>query len=109
MLSRSQIELPLDTLPAKTHSAQTLRVNADVLWQRLDDEVIVIQLKTDHIYSLNHTGARLWELLADGKDLPSIRIELENEFSVSPDKLATEIEDTLSLLVSEQLLITLEP
>jgi hypothetical protein len=99
----------LNTLLAKTPSAQPLRVHADVLWQRLDDEVIVMQLKTDQIYSLNHTGARLWELLAGGKDLRSIRVELENEFSVSPDRLATEIEETLALLIGEQLLIALEP
>ncbi len=99
----------MNTPPAKTPSAQALRINADVLWQRLDDEVIVMQLKTDHIYSLNHTGARLWELLAGGKDLPSIRIELENEFSVSPDRLAAEIDETLALLIGEQLLVTPEP
>jgi len=80
-----------------------------VLWQRLDDEVIVMRLKTDQIYSLNYTGARFWELLSGGSDLASIRGELENEFGVSSDMLATEIEETLALLIREQLLIRTEP
>lgn len=106
---RSSIELQLNPTAVKSSSSQCFIVNADVLWQRLDDEVIVVQLKTDQIYSLNHSGARLWELLAGGKDLASIRVELENEFSVSPDRLATEIEETLALLIGEQLLIAQEP
>ena len=80
-----------------------------MLWQRLDDEVIVIQLKTDQIFSLNHTGARFWELLSSGSDLAWIRGELENEFGVSSDMLTAEIEETLALLIREQLLIPAEP
>src|ERR1700722_18965566 len=97
------------TTAAKSSSSQNLRVNADVLWQRLDDEVIVMQLETDNIYSLNHTGARFWELLVAGKDLPSIQLELENEFGVTSEMLAAEIEKTLALLIGEQLLIAMEP
>lgn len=99
----------MTTPAAKSSFGQNLQVNADVLWQRLDDEVIVMQLKTDQIYSLNHTGARFWELLAGGKDLPSICAELENEFSVASDLLAVEVEKTLALLIGEQLLIQKEP
>lgn len=71
--------------------------------------MIVMQLKTDHIYSLNHTGARFWELLATGRDLPSIQLELENEFGVAAETLAAEIEKTLAVLIGEQLLIAMEP
>ena len=98
-----------NTPAAKTPTGQNLRVNADVLWQRLDDEVIVMQLQTDHIYSLNHTGARFWELLVAGKDLPSIQLELENEFGVTAEILAAEIEKTLAVLIGERLLIAMEP
>jgi hypothetical protein len=99
----------LNTPALRLVSSQNLRVNADVLWQRLDDEVIVMQLKTDHIYSLNHTGARFWELLVAGQDLPSIQVELANEFHITSEMLAAEIEKTLALLISEQLLIAREP
>jgi hypothetical protein len=94
----------LNTLAAKSSSVQYLRVSKDVLWQRLDDEVIVMQLRTDQIYSLNYTGARFWELLVSGKDVLSICGELENEFGVSSGTLAAEIDETLAFLISEKLL-----
>ena len=99
----------MNTPALKSPSSQNVQINADVLWQRLDDEVIVMQLKTDHIYSLNHTGARLWELVAAGNDLPSIQSELENEFGLASEMLAAEIEKTLALLIGERLLIAMEP
>ncbi|HEX3409957.1 MAG TPA: PqqD family protein [Candidatus Binataceae bacterium] len=85
-----------------------MRPNPDVLWQRLDDEVIVMQLKTDRIFSLNPTGARFWELIARGMKLDAVREEMGKEFDVSPEVLAAEVEGILALLIGEQLLIAEE-
>lgn len=94
--------------PAAPSSGQVLQPSPDVLWRRLDDEVILMQLRTDRIFSLNHTGARFWELIVAGMDLESIREALEDEFDVSPEVLAAEVEEILALLISEQLLIPQE-
>jgi len=94
--------------PAAASSGQVLQPSPDVLWRRLDDEVILMQLRTDRIFSLNHTGARFWELIVAGMDLESIREALEDEFDVSPEVLAAEVEEILALLISEQLLIPQE-
>ena len=99
----------MNTPALKSPASQNLQINADVLWQRLDNEVIVMQSKTDHIYSLNHIGARLWELLAAENDLPSIQSELENDFGLASEMLAAEIEKTLAPLIAERLLIAMEP
>jgi len=97
----------LSTTPRS--SAQDLQPSPDVLWQRLDDEVIVMQLQTDRIFSLNPTGARFWELVAGGMKLDAIREEMGKEFDVPPDILAAEVEGILALLIGEQLLIPREP
>lgn len=89
-------------------SAQSLQPDPDVLWQRLDDEVIVMQLKTDRIFSLNPTGARFWELIAGGMKLDAVRAQMGQEFEVPPEVLAAEVEGILELLLSEQLLIARE-
>jgi hypothetical protein len=93
---------------APTSPAQSLQPNPDVLWQRLDDEVIVMQLKTDRIFSLNATGARFWELIAGGMELAAVREEMGKEFDVPPEVLAAEVEGILTLLIGEQLLIARE-
>lgn len=90
-------------------AAETLRPSPDVLWQRLDDQVILMHLKTDRIYSLNSTGARFWELIAGGTKLAAVRRELGAEFDVTPEVLAAEVEGILALMIGEQLLIAVEP
>jgi Coenzyme PQQ synthesis protein D (PqqD) len=93
---------------ARAPSAQCLQPSPDVLWQRLDDEVIVMQLKTDLIFSLNPTGARFWELIAGGMKLEAVHEEMGKEFDVPPEVLATEVEGILALMIREQLLISRE-
>jgi hypothetical protein len=86
----------------------SLLPSPDVLWQRLDDEVIVMQLKTDRIFSLNPTGARFWELIAGGMKLAAVCEKMGEEFDVAPEVLAAEVERILTLLIGEQLLIAQE-
>jgi Coenzyme PQQ synthesis protein D (PqqD) len=93
---------------ASGDSTQSLQPNPDVLWQRLDGEVIVMQLKTDRIFSLNTTAARCWELIAGGMTLDAARAAMGHEFEVSPEVLAAEFEAILKNLIDEQLLIARE-
>ena len=44
-----------------------LRPAADLSWRRVDDEIVILDLRTRAYYSLNEVGARIWELLADGR------------------------------------------
>jgi hypothetical protein len=81
------------------------RLDADVVAQRLDDEVVLIQLKTDRIFVLNRTGARLWELLAGGHELAEIQRQMVQEFDVGENQLAAETTAFLSLLAAEHLVI----
>ncbi len=79
--------------------------NPDALFQKLGNEVVLVNLKTDRIFELNETAARLWELLVEGKDLESIEKELAEEFAVDSAGLRVEIERTLVLMEKEQLLL----
>ena len=78
--------------------------NPDVIAERLGDEVAVLNLKTNRFFVLNSTGARLWELLQAGKDIPSIEVQLRGEFDVDPNELAAEVKRMLQSLKDEQLI-----
>ena len=73
-----------------------LRPNPDVVVRRLQDELVLVNMRTNRIYALNRTGARYWELLAEGHDRPVIEARLLQEFDVAPAELSTEI-DALTL------------
>ena len=53
--------------------------------QTLDDEVVVLDLKSSSYLLLNPTGATLWPLLTEGATLEALVGHLVNEFSVDLD------------------------
>lgn len=99
---------PLQAAPAelmRISPSLSHRPNPDVLWRRLDDEVILMQLKTDQMFSLNRTGGRFWELIAGGLPLEAACEQMSREFEVAPERLTAEIREVLDLLIAEQLLL----
>jgi hypothetical protein len=80
-----------------------LRPEDDVVSRRLEDEVVLVHLRTNRIYTLNETGARLWELLKEGRDRAEIEEQLLQEFEVEREQLLEEVERLLSHLTREGL------
>lgn len=76
----------------------------DVVTQRLDDELVVVHLRTNRIFVLNRTAARYWELLDSGLDSAQIQETLLREFAVEEDELRGEIESFARTLASEELI-----
>ena len=75
----------------------------DVAFQRLEDEIVLVHLKTNQIFALNETGARFWELLAEGKPREEIESTMLAEFDVSREQLDAEIARLLDALAAERL------
>lgn len=76
----------------------------DVLTRRLDEERVLVHVGTGRIYSLNDTGARYWELLAEGRDREEIETVLREEFVVDRKTLRRELDRLEAELVDAGLL-----
>jgi hypothetical protein len=74
-----------------------------VVARRLEDEIVLVNLATDRIFSLNRTGARYWELLDDGLEQDVIVRRLLDEFDVDRPTLEQEIASITAQLRSEGL------
>ena len=81
-----------------------MQVNPDVVARRLDDEVVLVHLRTNEIYRLNFTGARFWELLGEGLELDEVKRSLESEFEVDRHSLDHEVERLVAELTDQGLL-----
>lgn len=82
---------------------EKVQPSKDVVSRRVGDEVVLVNLQSDQMYSLNPTGARAWELLTEGYDADAIESTLSDEFSVDRAEVRREIETLLDDLVREQL------
>jgi len=81
--------------------------NPEVVTKRLDEELVIIHLGTDQIFSLNSSAARFWELLESGLGVLEAKEQLVEEFAVSMQELDEDIRNVLKLLLENQL-ITVE-
>src|SRR5262249_9709325 len=82
------------------------RSSPDALAERVGDEMVVVDLKTDRIYSLNKTAARIWELLCGDCDRSEIERRILEEFDVTPAELAEAIDDLVGSMTRSGLLVS---
>jgi hypothetical protein len=80
------------------------RPSPDVVYQEVEGDAVLVHLRTNRIYALNRTGARLWHFLAAGHDTGGIVTELAREFDVDRAELEQEVTALLEQLAAEKLI-----
>lgn len=80
------------------------RIHPDALANRIGDQLVIVQLSTDRIFELNRTGARIWELLVEGRNRQEMETILTQEFEISDPLALTEIDHLLASLKAEKLI-----
>ena len=80
------------------------RPSPDVVFQKMQDEVVLVHLATSEIYALNRTGARFWELLSGGGTRAAIESVLADEFEIDIDAIRREIDEIVRALKAHGLL-----
>jgi hypothetical protein len=81
-----------------------LRKDPDVVARRMQEEIVLVHLRTNKIYTLNATAARFWELLGTGLEREEIKRALQEEFEVEGPVLDEELEALIAELTSQGLL-----
>jgi hypothetical protein len=64
----------------------------DVLFQELDDEVVLLNLNNEHYYGLDDVGTRLWQLLLEHGDPESAVTRMLAEYEVDEASLRNDVE-----------------
>ncbi len=80
------------------------RPSTDTVARRMDDQYVLVQLRTNRIYQLNRTGARLWELLETGHDLEQAQEQMVLEFDIDEQRIRNEVHTLVRDLVAQGLL-----
>ncbi len=82
----------------------TIKPNPNVIFRRLDDQIVLFHLESDRFYELNSTAARFWELLNEGSNEADIREQMLTEFAVDREQLSAEAEALVQSLRQEDLI-----
>ena len=81
------------------------RSSPDALATRVGEEIVLVDLKTDRIYSLNRTAARIWELVCADCDRIEVERRMLEEFDVTPAQLADAIDEVIVSMTQDGLLV----
>ncbi len=98
----------MDDKARKTGSdirAATFKLDPDVVAQTMGDQLILVNLRTNRIHTLNTTAIRLWELLAEGLTRDETEHRLLSEFDVEGEVLKAEVDAVLSELSEAELIV----
>lgn len=77
----------------------------DVVWKEVGGDVVLVNLKTNRIYEMNRTGARLWTLLESGSSRSDAEAILAREFDVDVETVRAETDALIVQLVQQQLAV----
>ena len=81
-------------------------LSPDVLYQELDNEVILLEMKSGSYFGLDPVGARMWSLLAESGDSEIMFGQLLAEYDVDEPTLRGDTERLVAELVEAGLLTT---
>jgi hypothetical protein len=88
-----------------TDLGAALRPHPHVIAKRLDETaVVLVHMGTNSIFELNETGAKVWELLAEGVSTEGIVRQLVEQFEVEEVQAADEVKRLITQLRTNQLL-----
>jgi hypothetical protein len=88
-----------------TDLGAALRPHPDVIAKRLKDKTaVLVHMGTNSIFELNETGAKVWELLAEGVSTEGIVRQLVEQFEVEEVQAADEVKRLITQLRTNQLL-----
>lgn len=83
---------------------ENFKVSAHIAWRKVEDEVVALDLDSSLYYSFNETGARLWELLAEGSSLEEAVQGVVDEFDGAPKAVEKDARDFVKDLCRDKLI-----
>jgi len=81
-----------------------MKVPNYVAAQRIEDEIIILNLNSGTYFGLNDVGARVWEFLGRTASIDELCNILLEEYDIAPDQLRSDVESLLEELCSNGLL-----
>lgn len=80
------------------------RLAPEVLSQKLNDELVLLNLQTGVYFQLNGTGTRICQLLVETGDLGATVAQMQSEYEASAEELVRDVDALLSDLLNRGLL-----
>ena len=91
-------------MPVEINLNSRVRIQDDVLFQELQGEAVLLNLKTGVYLGLNQIGTRIWQLLQEDGALSRVLEVMLAEYDVTQEKLSKDLLDLVGQMEKQGLL-----
>jgi coenzyme PQQ synthesis protein D (PqqD) len=86
-----------------SESIDRLTFASDVIFQVIEGEALLLKLHQEVVFSLNETGTRIAQLIAEGRSLPHIIEAIGREYDKRQDEVAPAVTALVAALIDKGL------
>ncbi|MDZ7859128.1 MAG: PqqD family protein [Candidatus Krumholzibacteriota bacterium] len=80
------------------------RISDKVVFRKVEDKIVLINLETGYYYSLNEIGGFIFNSIRDGSDPSDILRDIKTDFDVSESKAEDDFNNFIEELKREAIL-----
>lgn len=86
-----------------------IRVAEHVVFQEIDGETVLLDLKSEQYFGLDEVGTRIWSLIEGGHSFDHMVEQLVSEYDASREQISTDLDDLLRELSAVGLIYPADP
>lgn len=79
-------------------------IPAPVMARQVGEETVILDLASGTYFGLDPVGARIWQLLSEGRALTDVCVAMLDEYDVSGDEIERDLSELLDALVDKGLI-----
>jgi Coenzyme PQQ synthesis protein D (PqqD) len=83
----------------------TVRISDDAISQEVGGETVILDLQGESYFGLDQTGTRIWQLLAQYRELQRVFEMMLEEYEVEPQILRNDLQTLVDRLSDAGLLV----
>ena len=83
---------------------QKVRISSEVLAQKVDEETVLLDMKSESYFGLDEVGTRIWQLLKETGNLQTVFDTMLEEYDVDEKQLKKDLLDHVTQLVEAGLI-----
>ena len=88
----------------KLAAIRRIRIAPDVLARVVDDEMVLLNLKTEHYIGFDQVATRMWTVLNESDSVEEAFRTLADEYEVPGDTLRSDLDAFIDNLLDHQLI-----
>ena len=83
----------------------TFSIPESVAWRNVNEEIVILKLKSGEYYTLNEVGQHIWQAISDQQNVGEIIKQIVDQFDVTYEKAKEDAMKFLDNMLKESMVL----